>query len=504
MARPFVRHVVTLALLAALAACGGGGGDTFSSSSSGGGSNESPATALRGKVALASPVTGARVSARCQGGVVPAAVSTDAAGAYALELGTAVPPCLVQASGGQVNGQANTQVLHGLAAQAGPVQVTALSELALAWAWGAAPASRYAAFAAPADAPDAAQQAAARSWVAAQLSGLGLAAPSGDLFTGAFVSGDATAQLLTAFDTLITDKGHTLGVVVDNAAGHADLAVMVNGDRAIAVEFAGVAGDTPVRCGGAPITGLGSLGSTARLMDFRFYLSEVELLRADGSAVRLRLPANGDWQHTAANGDAVTLIDLEDGSADCAIEGTAGTNAWLRGSVPAGRYVGLRMTMGVPHSLNHSDTASAPAPLDLVAMGWSWQAGRKFAKIEFTEPSAGLWPSDSFYIHLGSTGCSGNAGLGTVTCSRPNRVTVQLDTFDVDTQKILVDVRAMMDGTNATINQGGAQGCMSAATDRDCLSLFALLGIEWKADGSGSGLPLPGGAAPALFRGVAR
>ena len=61
------------------------------------------------------------------------------------------------------------------------------------------------------------------------------------------------------------------------------------------------------------------------------------------------------------------------------------------------------MYLGVPFPLNHTDITTAPAPLDLTSMDWSWQSGRKFAKIELVprgprgrlghRQSATAWPS---------------------------------------------------------------------------------------------------------------
>lgn len=273
----------------------------------------------------------------------------------------------------------------------------------------------------------------------------------------------------------------------------------------IEVQFQATVDNTPIQCGQA-IPDLGSTHASGRLTDFRFYVSEVFLLRDDGQQIPMTLATNSAWQYTASNGDSVTLIDLEDGSNNCAIEGSSDTNALLKGSVPAGRYVGLRMTLGVPHSLNHTDTSKVAAPLDSMAMGWSWQAGRKFAKIEVTEATPGTWPvtSDTFYVHLGSTGCTGNAGLGTVTCSRPNRGILHFAAFDPSTQKIAVDLRALLADTDVTINQSSAGGCMSAATDADCLHVFEALAIDWRSDGTGTGLPVNDGRDQTVFKVVSK
>lgn len=463
--------------------------------------------AVTGAASLGAPVAGATVTLKCVAGTPEAGRLTDAQGAFSVKLSGGTPPCLVQVKGGTVGTATNTRTLHGIAMRAGPAQVSPLSELALAHAFAKAPAEAFAAFAAfagGADAPSEGTLTTAKTYVAAQLAALGLGAPGTDILDGALAAGDANSRLFEALRLKLDDKGSSLDAAVAVAATRGDIAAAVNADRPVSIEFAGVAGNLPVRCGGDPIPGLGSGAVSARLMDLRFYLSNVALLRADGTAVPLALPTDSPWHHTAPNGDTVSLIDLENGSADCAAEGTADTNALLRGTVPAGRYTGLRMTLGVPFSLNHSDTSQAPSPLDLVALGWSWQAGRKFAKIEVTEPTRGAWPSDTFFVHLGSTGCTGNPGLGTVSCLHPNRGAVQLDAFDATTQKVAVDIQALLAGTDITRNQGGAQGCMSAATDADCLKVFEALRIDWKADGTGTGAPVDGGRGQTLFRAVGK
>ena len=70
--------------------------------------------------------------------------------------------------------------------------------------------------------------------------------------------------------------------------------------------------------------------------------------------------------------------------------------------------------MPLPFALNHSDYATATKPLDVAAMAWSWQSGRKFAKIEVTDPAGatGTWTAKTFNVHLGSTGCTGNPANG--------------------------------------------------------------------------------------------
>ena len=505
-ARRGLRAAACAALAAAallLAACGGGGDSVTIARTDVTSAGELPApvgTVLSGTVAVGAGVADAQVTARCASGELSTRSTAD--GRYRMDLAGITPPCLLQASGGIRGVGAPTGPLHGLALAAGQAQINPLTELVLARALGQDVGTAFAGF--NGSLPSAAALDAAAAYLGDQLAGMGLARPSGDLFADSFALGDANDLLLDALQAQLQAKSASLQALVGVAAAGGDLAAHLNHDREVAIEFAAVAGATGVACGRALAVRLGSTGAVALLKDLRFYVSQVELLRDDGVAVPLKLAPNGPWQHTAANGDAVTLIDLEDGQGGCFIEGSAETNAWLRGSVPAGRYLGLRMTVGVPESLNHSDTAAAPAPLDVVAMGWGWQAGRKFAKIELAEPSFRAWSASSFLVHLGSTGCTGNPGLGTVQCSRSNRAVLQFDAFDSGTQKIAVDLEALFAASDVTRNLGGAQGCMSGATDPECEAAFAALGVDWRADGSGSGLPLGDGRSQRVFKVLAR
>lgn len=277
--------------------------------------------------------------------------------------------------------------------------------------------------------------------------------------------------------------------------------------RAVALEFVAVAGHTPVQCN-TLVAGLGTGAANAHIKDLRFYISNVALLQADGTETPLTLAANDDW-NLSVGSDRVTLIDLEDASGACN-GGTPATNALVRGTVPAGNYVGLKLTMGVPFALNHtlySDVATAKPPLDIGAMAWSWQSGRKFSKIELTDPEGanGQWSAKTFAVHLGSTGCVGNPATGeTVQCQAPNRTQVHFAAFNPEQQKIALDVQALVAGNDVSKNLGGAAGCMSGGTDPECAGVFRALALDWKTDGTGTGLPIAGGAAQTVFRPIAR
>lgn len=259
--------------------------------------------------------------------------------------------------------------------------------------------------------------------------------------------------------------------------------------RPVTVAFALVAGEQPADCA-RPLGPLGADHRPAVLRDARFYVHDVALIDQGGTAVPLQLD-DGPWQHAG-----VALVDFADGSGACA-GGSAATNRAVTGTVPDGRYRGLRLTLGVPADLNHSSTELAPPPLDLAAMGWGWQAGRKFVRIEI-DPEGGIARADgtraaTWFIHLGSTGCGGNAMAGQVTCMRPNRVPLAFDDFDPDRDVVTLDLAALLAGSRLGADGGGAAGCMAAPADPECDAILAALGLS-----PATGRPLASGRAPAF------
>lgn len=301
--------------------------------------------------------------------------------------------------------------------------------------------------------------------------------------------------------------------------------------KAVEIRFATVAGGTPVDCSTASIGNLGSTAATGRLRDARFYISNVSLVRADGTEAPLTLPPNDNWNATMGS-DRVTLIDLENKTGAC--NGTPETNTSVKGTVPAGNYVGIKMTLGVPFSMNHTNQGAGldvtPAVVNNAVhpgMAWAWASGRKFAKIELidvlaAEPAgtAGKWTAPVFNVHLGSVGCTGtNPAAGQVDgCGAPNRMALSFAAFNPDTQQVQLDVRALLANNDVTTNVSGPTGCMSGRTDFECTEVFRALqiGFDGEApagaaftvgkvgDASNYGLPINGGAAQTVFRVASR
>ncbi len=174
--------------------------------------------------------------------------------------------------------------------------------------------------------------------------------------------------------------------------------------------------------------------------------------------------------------------------------------------MPAGEYVAVTMTLGVPESMNHLDPfgAATPLPLTSTSLGWNWTTGRIFSKIEVTDPAratAPSWPAPVFTSHLGALSCTGDPAAGVpATCAIPNRAQFTLGstgaTFDPRRDKIVIDVQALLAGNDVTANTvGTASGCMSALDDPECGPMFAALQID-----RASGLPIANGAAQTVFR----
>lgn len=229
--------------------------------------------------------------------------------------------------------------------------------------------------------------------------------------------------------------------------------------------FAAMVGAEPFVCG-QEYSDLGADGASLVLSDFRFYVQDIELKNDAGEWVPLKLDEN-EFQ----NGD-VALLDFEN---KCGDLGTEEMNERVVGTVPAGQYDGLRFKMGVPFERNHANHSTEPSPLNLTQMFWNWQGGYKFLRID-----SGQFSKNDWRMHLGSTGCEGDAQAGGVTsCANPNRVEVEWDTFDADTDTVVADYAALVDGANLGDDQAADVGCMAKPTDTDCGPLFQNLGLPF-------------------------
>ena len=241
----------------------------------------------------------------------------------------------------------------------------------------------------------------------------------------------------------------------------------------VQIRFAGMMGAEPFECG-KKYASVGAEASPAEPIDFRFYVMNVLLVDEAGNDVPVALTPDGAFQ-TAD----VALIDFEDKKGACD-NGTTQTNDVLRGKVPFGKYRGLAFTIGVPPALNHTDVATAPTPLNLTGMNWSWAMGRIFLvsgmRADTGNTDGGPATNDHF-VHIGSTGCTGTPeDGGAVSCTKPNRPTFRLPTFRPSANVVTVDLAELMKEQNlATV----MHGCHSFGA-ANCAKPFGHVGLDFE------------------------
>ena len=258
-------------------------------------------------------------------------------------------------------------------------------------------------------------------------------------------------------------------------------------DMTVTIPFAAEIGGKPFSCA-ETLTGLGSTGAEAQAVDFRLFVSEAALVKADGSLQPIALEQDGQWQL-----DGLALLDFEDASGNCA-SGTKGTNTTLRGTVPEGDYMGLAFTVGVPFAQNHGDPTLLPSPLNITAMFWNWQGGYKFVRIDLVptammgmtaeagaEAGGGHGMAKGWFLHLGSTMCDAASKTeAPKACANENRMAIRLDGFDPAANTVVIDPAPVLAEADLTVNAPETSpGCMSFPKDADCMTVMGKLGLPY-------------------------
>ncbi len=266
----------------------------------------------------------------------------------------------------------------------------------------------------------------------------------------------------------------------------------MGGDKPITINFDARVGDKPARCG-ETYADVGTSKASIFLQDFRIYVSNVRLIATNGQEVPFVLTPDNQWQS-----DRVALLDFENATGNC--NGNAATNSALRGVAPAGEYTGVVFEIGVPYDLNHQDPTLASAPLNYSGLTWPWRIGYKFTTIDLdtaNKPATSAQPStmqgmrgmaaSGFSIHLGSTECGAGSPTTppTAPCSNPNRPTFRLNGIDLTKQKVVLDLGALLSGTDVTTNTPKtASGCMSFTDDDDCIAIMDRFGLTFRGKAS--------------------
>ena len=241
----------------------------------------------------------------------------------------------------------------------------------------------------------------------------------------------------------------------------------------VEIHFAAKVGAASFVCG-REYAGLGVTRAAASASEFMLYVSEVRLLRADGTEVPVALTPDGTWQR-----DSTALLDFAAGGVgtDCT-NASADTNTVLRGTIAAaGAFTGIRFVLGVPFAQNHQDQTTAAPPFSSSQMFWSWNGGYKFVRLDLTSSAnRGAW-----FVHLGSVGCTPGGGPATVptSCREPNRPTITLTGFDPLTSPVIADAALLV----AQSDLRGTRGCMSNRASPGCPPVLRRFGVMPNAGG---------------------
>jgi cytochrome c peroxidase len=249
----------------------------------------------------------------------------------------------------------------------------------------------------------------------------------------------------------------------------------------VTLQFDAKIGSQRVACG-EPLANLGENGRGTSLKDLRFYVHDVQLIDDKGKQVKLELPDDGIWQFKN-----VALLDFENKTGDCK-NGTAQTNAIVRGKAPAGNYTGVSFRLGVPSDLNHADPAKLEGPLTGTTLYWSWNLGFIFFKLDLAMAETAADQANAFEAHVGAAECTDSKGK--YSCGRENVAAVKLANFDPSRDKIVLDLQTLL--AQATVAsrpprppsapmseaQPLVAGCASGATDPDCEPIFASFGLD--------------------------
>lgn len=224
----FKKYYLIAACITVLSACGGGGG---------GGSTAS-GTSISGLAATGAAVSNATVTARCVSGTdVVATTSSD--GNFTLELGSRTLPCLLKVD-------SNPNDLYSFVTAYGRINVTPLTDLAVAAAGGDTPANLFAAFNTTTATTLNAGLAAAKTYVGNQMGNLEFNPVSIDIFTGTFTVGDSHDKTLDELKFALTDADKTLVDLRTQAKLNQSLATEIsNADVVISEVASGYSADTP-------------------------------------------------------------------------------------------------------------------------------------------------------------------------------------------------------------------------------------------------------------------
>ena len=96
--------------------------------------------------------------------------------------------------------------------------------------------------------------------------------------------------------------------------------------------------------------------------------------------------------------------------------------------------------------------------------------------------------SNSYLIHIGSTGCKDSAQSNLFGCVNPNRSTIVLEDFNPEDNVVIVDLAELLYESDLSTNQANTPaGCMSSPEDSDCSPIIQRLGLSFDGATSAEG-----------------
>jgi uncharacterized repeat protein (TIGR04052 family) len=251
-------------------------------------------------------------------------------------------------------------------------------------------------------------------------------------------------------------------MATDASAG-ADAAVP-HPRRKITLRFSARVGSEPFACG-REYSDIGTQKTRVTPADFRFYVSEIRLIDAQGKEAPFAIDDKPPFQQSG-----VGLITFTDGQGYCAVGGVVKNEA-LVGSAEIDKVTGLVFSTSVPDALNHGNPAMAPTPLQAAGAHWSWLQGYKFFMAEAVQVGLDGGVPGNGLLHVGSTQCS--MQNGNIACAHGNHNTIRLGDFDPDAHTVVADFGAVFSQTDVSVDSQ----CHS--TGERCGPLFEAVGIDF-------------------------
>lgn len=258
--------------------------------------------------------------------------------------------------------------------------------------------------------------------------------------------------------------------------------------QVVEIPFRATVGDDDFDCNKSFT--LGTDNTLVQPKDFRYFVSDIKFIRADGSKESLELEQDGKWQ----TGN-VALLDYATADANCAMSSSpdSETRKVVRGVIKKGEYTGIEFALGLDDKSNHLDSATAQPPLNNPGMWWSWKGGYKELRLELTIKSDGTAKDKDYLVHHGATNCSGNSPE-TYKCTHENNASISLTgnplqsgvRFDIakyfEAEKVQEELTQNLGTTKqmGVVSNPSTWGCMAFGGDGDCEYLFANLGLTFK------------------------